>query len=137
MRFAIILISVLLVLPGAGAAQDKYPPLEVLISSSETTIGQPFSYPEGVAKITAAIVTMLPGQDTGLHVHDAPLFGYMLSGELTVDYGADGKKTYRTGDSLIEAFKTPHDGKNTGPGAARVLVVFASAENVANTRMVK
>jgi len=135
MRLSVLLCLSVLVFSWPSLAQEKYPPLEVLMSSSKTVLGQPLKYPEGQAKMTAAIVTMSPGQETGPHIHPVPLFGYMLSGELTVDYGKDGKKVYRTGDSLIEAFKTVHDGKNTGTVPARILVVFAGAENVPNTTM--
>ncbi len=114
-------------------AQDSYPPLEVLLSASETVIGQPIAYPPGKAKITAAIVTMQPGQATGPHLHNVPLFGYMLEGALTVDYGPAGTKTYHKGDSLLEAVGSIHNGTNTGDGLGRVLVVFAGAEGVANT----
>lgn len=114
-------------------ARDTYPPLDVLLSTSTTTIGQPFEYPVGTAKITAAIVTMQPGQATGWHEHDAPLFAYMLEGEITVDYGPDGKKTYKTGDSFVEAFKSDHNGQNTGTGIARILAVFAGADGTVNT----
>lgn len=116
-----------------AAAQDSYPPLDILLSSPETVIGQPYEYPEGQAKITAAIVTMQPDQSTGWHFHEAPLFGYILEGELTVDYGEDGTRTYKTGDSLIEAFETLHNGTNTGAGQLRILAVFAGAEGVPNT----
>lgn len=115
------------------AAQDSYPPLEILLSSPETVIGQPYAYPDGDAKITAAIVTMEPGQSTGWHLHQVPLFGYVLEGELTVDYGKDGTRTYVAGDSLIEAFETLHNGTNSGSVPMRLLAVFAGAEGVANT----
>lgn len=122
-----------LALAAPATAKDTYPPLEVLLSSSETIIGQTIAYPDGPAKITAAIVTMLPGAATGPHIHNVPLFAYMLEGELTVDYGVDGKRTYKAGDSLLEAVGSVHNGTNTGSGIARVLVVFAGAEGVANT----
>lgn len=115
------------------AAQETYPPLDILLSTSETVIGQPFAYPEGVAKITSAIVTMVPGQQTGWHLHKAPVFGYILEGALTVDYGPLGSKTYETGDSLIDAFGTRHNGTNSGEGRLRILVVFAGAEGTPNT----
>lgn len=115
------------------AAKDNYPPLDILLSSPETVIGQAFEYPGGEAKITAAIVTMAPGQSTGWHAHPVPLFGYVLEGELTVDYGEDGTRVYKTGDSLIEAFGTLHNGTNTGAGPMRILAVFAGAEGVRNT----
>lgn len=125
-----------LALAGAAAAQDappSYPPLDVLLSTGTTIVGQPFAYPGGAAKITAAIVTMVPGQETGWHRHEVPLFAQILEGELTVDYGPDGTKTYKAGDTLVEAFGTSHNGTNTGDGAVRLLAVFAGAEGAANT----
>lgn len=114
-------------------AKDTYPPVQILLSASETTIGQPITYPTGTAKITSAIVTMQPGKKTGPHLHNVPLYGYMLAGELTVDYGPAGTKTYRSGDSLLEAIGTIHEGTNTGTDVARILVVFMGADGVANT----
>lgn len=127
---AIVLIALCAV---PVTAKDTYAPLDILLSSPETVIGQGFEYPDGEAKITAAIVTMAPGQSTGWHRHPVPLFGYVLEGELTVDYGADGKQVYKAGDSLIEAFGTLHNGTNTGEGPMRILAVFAGAEGVQNT----
>lgn len=116
-------------------AKDSYPPLDVLLSTSRTVIGQPFAYPGGTAEITAAIVTMVPGQSTGWHMHEAPLFAHMLEGELTVDYGVDGSRVYKAGDSLIEAFETLHNGTNTGDVAVRLIAVFAGSDTVPNTVM--
>lgn len=108
--------------------------VEVLLSSSKTILDQPIAYPQdGQAKVTAVIVTMAPGQSTGWHKHDVPLFGYMLHGELTVDYGTHGKKIYRAGDSLLEALHVAHDGMNTGAEPARILAVFMGARGVPNT----
>jgi len=116
-------------------AREAYPPLQVLLQSGETVLGQPLAYPEGAPVVTAAIVTMEPGQVTGWHRHDAPLFAYMLDGQLTVDYGEGVKKTYAQGDALLEAVGTDHQGENTGEGPMRILVVFAGAAGVLNTVM--
>ena len=44
-----------------------------LLNTGETVLGQPIAYPkEGPAKVTAAIVTMLPGEETGWHKHEVP-----------------------------------------------------------------
>ncbi|MAW13098.1 MAG: cupin [Rhodobacteraceae bacterium] len=117
----------------AVVAEEKYPPLDVLLSTESTTIGQKFSYPDGPAKMTAAIVTMMPGQKTGWHQHDVPLFAYILEGELTVDYGPAGVKTYRSGDSFMEAFLTDHNGENSGGDMVRILAVFAGGVGTPNT----
>jgi quercetin dioxygenase-like cupin family protein len=108
--------------------------VDVLVSRSQTVIGQPFAYPEGTAMITGAIITMEPGNSTGWHRHNAPLFGFMLEGEITVDYGPDGLRTYRVGDGFVEAFGTYHNGTNSGDGVARILAVFAGADGVPNTQ---
>jgi len=77
---------------------------------------------------------MQPGQSTGWHKHDVPLFGYMLEGEITVDYGPKhGKKVYAQGDTLMEAIGEPHDGSATSPGPTRILAVFVGAEDVKNS----
>ena len=103
-----------------------------LIATSQTVIGQPFAYPTGQAKVTAVIVTIPPGGETGWHEHAVPLFGYMLDGVLTVDYGDKGMRVYRPGDSLMEAMNWPHDGTNKGDVPVRILVVYLGAEGVPN-----
>ena len=80
---------------GVALGRTGYPPLEVLLQGSETVLGQEVAYPAGEPVVTAAIVTMAPGQETGWHAHAAPLFAWMLAGELTVDYGPDGARVYR------------------------------------------
>ena len=114
-------------------AQDSYPPVDVLLQSETTIIGQEIVYPEGPAQITVAIVTMEQGQVTGWHRHEAPLAAHMLEGELTVDYGEAGTRVYKEGDTLIEALGSRHNGENTGDGIARILVVFAGAVGTPNT----
>jgi len=114
-------------------AEDSYPPVDVLLQSETTIIGQEIVYPEGPAQITVAIVTMEQGQVTGWHRHEAPLAAHMLEGELTVDYGEAGTRVYKEGDTLIEALGSRHNGENTGDGIARILVVFAGAVGTPNT----
>lgn len=107
-----------------------------LLSTSQTVLGQPIAYPkEGPAKVTAAIVTMLPGEETGWHKHEVPLFGYVLEGEITVDYGPKGQHVFRQGDALVEGLDVPHNGYNSGKGEARILAVFMGAQGIPNTAM--
>lgn len=118
---------------GVAVAKVAYPPVDVLMATSETVIGQPIVYPPGQAEVIAAIVTMTPGQTTGWHRHDAPLFAYLLEGELTVDYGADGTRHYRAGDALVEALGSAHNGRNSGKELTRILAVWIGAIGVADT----
>jgi len=127
------LIASLLFTTSAFAEDNSYPHLDVLISTTTSVIGQKLEYPSGKAKVTAAIVTMQPGESTGLHKHNVPLFAYILEGELSVDYGADGTNVYKAGDSFIEAFLTEHNGTNTGDTIVRIIAVFAGATDIQNT----
>ena len=132
----ILLALAILVGTSYGAATREE--AATLLSTSKTVLGQTVSYPTGApAKVTAAIITMLPGEQTGWHQHDVPMFGYILEGEVTVDYGAAGRRVYRTGDALMEAIDVAHDGRNTGSGNARILAVFMGADDVPNTVTLK
>jgi quercetin dioxygenase-like cupin family protein len=101
-----------------------------LLASGETIVGEKIVYPAGAAKVTAAILTLAPGASTGWHTHGLPTFGYILEGELTVDYGDKGVHVYRAGDALLEAIDVVHDGRNTGAGPMRILAVFMGAEGL-------
>ena len=132
-RHAIVMLLLGTLMPQVALTKDADISVEALLSATKTTIGQMLTYPEGQAKITAVIVSIAPGKETGWHLHNVPLFGYILEGEATVDYGADGRKTYQTGDSLLEAVDSQHNGINTSQNLTRILVVYSGAEAVANT----
>jgi quercetin dioxygenase-like cupin family protein len=104
-----------------------------VLSTGTTVTGEAIKYPSGTAHIAAVELTFKPGQQTGWHIHPVPLFGYVLEGELTVDYGAKGKRTYRKGDALMEAMNEAHNGRNTGRRPLKILVVFMGADGVPNT----
>lgn len=129
------LVAAIVLAAGAAEAETAYPPVDVLLKTEETVIGQPIAYPPGTAEVTAVIVTMQPGATTGWHRHDVPMFAYVLEGEVTVDYGPHGTRTYRAGEALVEALETPHDGTATASGPTRILAVFIGAEGAANTTM--
>ena len=114
-------------------AQTTYPPLQVLLSSGQSVLGQDIAYPVGKPNITAAIVTIQPNESTGWHLHEAPLFAMVLEGALSVDYGNGVTRQYKKEDVFIEAYQTRHNGTNTGTTPVRILVVFAGSDAVKNT----
>jgi quercetin dioxygenase-like cupin family protein len=104
------------------------------LTTGKTIVGQQIVYPaQTPAKVTAVIVEMQPGDETGWHAHDVPMFGYILEGEVTVNYGTHGTRVYRAGDAVMEAIDLAHDGRNTGEGVTRILAVFMGAEGLPNT----
>jgi len=120
---------------GPGQGDDApYAKVQKLLDTSVTVLGQPVSYPTGgPAKLTSLIVTLAPGEETSRHKHAVPLFGYILEGEVSIDYEGRETKTFRAGDALIEGLDVWHVGWNSGDGPLRILAVFLGAEGAANT----
>lgn len=138
-RTLIAALAALAAIPALAQSPTPPPsyPAVPLLSTGTTIVGEKIRYPSGDAHITAAIVTLAPGARTVLHVHDVPLFAYILEGELTVDYGAHGKRTYTQGQSLMEAMAVPHFGVNTGDKTMRLIGVYMGADGAEDVTPVK
>jgi quercetin dioxygenase-like cupin family protein len=135
MRSPILALAFLAAVAAPAAAQDsaQYQNLLTpLLSGNTTIIDQAIAYPEGTPKVTAAVVVIPPGKDTGWHTHAVPLFVHILEGEVTVDYGSKGVKVYKAGDSLLEAEDWAHNGMNKTDDLVRILAVYMGAEGLAN-----
>lgn len=132
---AFILAAVLALFAVPVAAEDsvQYQSLLTpLLSGNQTIIDQTIAYPEGTPKVTAAVVVIPPGKDTGWHIHTVPLFAYVLEGEVTVDYGSKGTRVIKAGSAMLEAENWPHNGMNKTDKPLRILAVYMGAEGVAN-----
>lgn len=116
----------------AAPAPPPTYPAEPLLSTSTSVVGEPLQYPSGTPHVTSAIVTLAPGARTILHEHGVPMFAYILDGEITVDYGTQGKRTYRKGDALMEAMHIAHFGENTGKDMMRLVAVYMGAADAKN-----
>jgi len=123
--------------PDASAPNAAGYPALPLLSTSTTVVGEKLRYPDGEPHVTAAIVTLAPGQRTIPHTHGVPLFAYILEGELSVDYGAHGVRIYKTGDSLMEAMDVAHFGFNAGATPVRLLAVYMGAKGAKDVEPVK
>ena len=122
----------------ALARDQGYYPVQELLVTGKTVVGESIQYPTtGAPKITVAVVTVAPGAPAAFHRHPVPLVAYILEGELTVDYGEKGVKTFRQGDALVEAMNVPHRGMNLGSGIVKLLAVYVGAEGSANVVLEK
>ena len=122
---------------GVAFAREPAKRFTMLLATSKTVMDEPIVYPSGTAKLTNGIVTLDPGDETGWHTHGVPLTGFILEGDLTVDYGDKGTRTFLKGESIAEAINIPHNGKNTGAGEMRLFVVFIGSEGKENSQPVK
>lgn len=137
-KHLIVSAAAIFAFAGPAAAEDlsaqQYETLLTpLVKGGTDVLGEPLAYPDGPVDITTAIVTVAPSAETGWHLHEVPLFAYILEGELTVDYGEKGTKTYRPGDSVLEAMNWPHNGTNTGTVPMRLVAVYMGGGGKANT----
>lgn len=122
----------------SGTARAQAYPTRELLSTSTTVVGETLQYPStGPARVTANVVTIAPGAETVFHRHPAPMFAYILEGEVTVDYGAAGKRVYRQGDAMMEAMNTTHRGTNPGTVPVKILSVHMGAEGTQNVELQK
>ena len=95
-----------------------------VIGSPKTTLGQDFKYPAGQPLIKAFNIEIPVGKKTDLHRHLVPLYVYIVSGDLEVDYGSKGKKIYKPGTSYVEAINWCHIGKVAGKTPVNVIGVY-------------
>ncbi|MEM8743257.1 MAG: cupin domain-containing protein [Pseudomonadota bacterium] len=133
MRLMASVVLFVMVLAGTSVARapehQHYQRVEKIFSGNKTAIGETIHYPKGEpVDIQSLIVTLKPGEETGWHKHGVPAFGYILSGEVTVDYGEKGKRTYKAGQGFVDAMNWWHNGTNTGADPVRILVVFMGAK---------
>jgi quercetin dioxygenase-like cupin family protein len=134
---ALALLAALALAPGADAQEAGYP-AKPLLSTGATIVGETLHYPTGgPAHVTTSIIVVAPGARTIVHKHGVPLFAYILEGELTVDYGAHGIRTYRPGDAFMEAMDVAHYGVNGGAQPVRILAVFMGADGAEDVIPVK
>ena len=111
--------------------------VRTILSTDRTVTHESIQYPAGAqAHLTAMEIVLQPGQQTGWHIHPVPLFGYILEGELTVDYGPSGQRIYRQGEGFAEATNQAHNGHNLGQKPVKILAVFMGMEGVQGTAAV-
>lgn len=129
----IIIIYTLLVPFSTVHAENPYKKIQPLLVTSETVLNEQLRLSDGSPlKITSHIVTISPGEETAWHKHGAPIYAYILSGEVTVDYGDKGTRTFGPGTAFLEAMNYWHRGTNRGKDSVRILVVYMGSDKVQN-----
>lgn len=129
MRFPpLALLALSASLLAAPAWADGYRAIP-LYSGNKTVMDEAIAWPTtGKANVNAMIVVLAPGEQTVVHKHGVPTFIHILEGEVTVDYQGHGTRTYRQGESFLEAMDVAHAGKNTGTVPVKILAVYMGAD---------
>lgn len=105
----------------------------VLEKTSETGNGQKIQFPlTDKAEITAMVVELAPGAETGWHKHPLPVYAYVVAGNLSVEL-EDGKQLpFRAGEVIIEVVNAFHNGRNSGSEPVKLAVFYLGAEGTPN-----
>ena len=132
------LVGVICVVFNVQAKDRSHNVIEVkkLYSGDQNSIGQILAYPQGDLELTSELIVVPPAQETGWHIHAVPMFGFILAGEITVDYGSKGRHVYKEGEVIIEALNWAHNGKNTGKKNARIVVLYMGVKGVSNETLI-
>ena len=99
--------------------------IEMLLKTDTTSIGQKINYPQFTNdEVTVVKVTIGPGDSTGWHVHNFPVFAYVLKGKLTLKL-KNGKITeYSQNSCFAEVINTYHNGLNNGKENLELIAFF-------------
>lgn len=112
-------------------ADDAYDPAvtsTIVLQTSQWGEGTPITYPTGTPKLTAMVVEIPPGANTGRHRHPVPLIAYVLEGAVTIEGDGHPPFTVQAGQAISEV-STWHRGRNTGTVPVKIFGVFIGDEN--------
>jgi quercetin dioxygenase-like cupin family protein len=134
-RFVPVLFFII-ILTSVGAFASDYEGVKVTLIKKATTAanGQKLAY-TGTAnpEVTAALVEIPPGGDTGWHSHPILVYAYVLSGKITVALEGGSQYDFKEGEAILEVINTPHIGRNNGTVPVKLVVFYTGAEGGQNT----
>jgi quercetin dioxygenase-like cupin family protein len=115
-----------------AAALDPANGVRVTSLAKETTSwdGTPIVYPAGQAEMTALLIEIAPGAQTGWHCHLVPNFAYMLEGTLELVLDDGRMKVLNAGDVLSEVVNRSHNGRNVGNAPVKLVVFYTGAAGI-------
>ena len=107
------------------------PLANTLLRTCINSIGQPIAWPrDGAPEVTALLVEMAPGEETGWHRHPVPLLGYLLAGELTVYQITGEKRVVCAGEVSLESVDVVHRGVNEGDVPCKMIIFVVGLKDV-------
>lgn len=135
-KLAICLAAGLLAAAGRLPAQEagdgyrREIQIQPLLRTTTDAAGQPLVYPEtDQPQITAVMVEIPPGAQTGWHKHPYPCVAYILSGSLSVEMEGGKVHEITAGQALAESVNVLHNGKNTGTEPVKLVMFVMGAKD--------
>jgi quercetin dioxygenase-like cupin family protein len=131
MKFQLLALAAMLAWAHPASALDNSASVKVtpLLKTSTSWDGKPLVYPKGQAEVTALIVEIAAGGQTGWHEHSVPSFAYVLEGTLEVTQGNGATCQLHAGDTLPEVVQTLHNGRALGDKPVKLFVLYTGTVN--------
>lgn len=109
--------------------------VEALAKTSVAADGLPIHYLQtDRPEVTALLVEIPPGAETGWHRHPVPVYAYLLQGSIEVESATGDKHTYHAGEAIVEMVGTPHNGINRGTEPVRIVAFYTGEQGLPNTQ---
>lgn len=125
-RFAVLLLC-LIAIPAAAFESGTTLKVTPLLKTTTSWDGKPIVYPGGQAEVSALVIDIAPGGETGWHQHPVPSFGMVLEGTLEVELKDGQVKRIEAGQALAEVVGTLHNGRNVDKKPLKLLVIYAGS----------
>jgi quercetin dioxygenase-like cupin family protein len=126
--FLITLVASVCAQSDDGQGYKKQVQVTPLLRATITSAGQPIVYPMSEDPgVTAILVEIPAGAETGWHKHPFPCYAYILSGEIFVDVQGGTTNHFMAGQAFAESVNMFYNGRNPRLEPVR-LVMFVTGE---------
>ena len=104
---------------------------KILKKATTTGTGQKIVYPvTDNAEVTAMHVTIAPHAETGWHSHPVPVYAYVITGTLEIEFDNGKTVSFSAGDAIFEAHNTRHNGRNKGSDPVTLAAFYIGASEI-------
>ncbi|WP_313913559.1 cupin domain-containing protein [Tahibacter sp.] len=123
----VVLLLCLIAAPAMALEPSATLKVTPLLKTTTSWDGKPIVYPGGQAEVSALVIEIAPGGETGWHQHPVPSFGMVLEGTLEVQLKDGQVKRIEAGQALAEVVDTLHNGRNVDKKPLKLLVIYAGS----------
>jgi len=129
MKRILLIGAAICVCLSAHSQYNKEIRIEPLLKTDTTSIGQKITYPVfNEDEVTLLKITIPPGQSTGWHKHNFPVFAYVLKGDMTVELEEGKPLQFPENTTFSEVIDLYHNGVNNGDKDVVLLAIYLGAK---------
>ncbi|MFC6095521.1 cupin domain-containing protein [Flavobacterium qiangtangense] len=100
-----------------------------MLDSDVNSIGQKIKYPDFKdPQVKMVKITFPPGETTGWHKHEIPVFSYIMKGTLTVEMEDNTVTEFKENSCFAESYGLYHRGTNKQDSELVVFVVYLGGD---------